>query len=88
MFYDLREAELRDELKKAESYLDIVLTIEEKLEKFSKEIEDLELNLSNILDDDLTIKDHLCDWIDTHITYSKSKLDELICQCESALERY
>ena len=81
--------ELEQELKQAESDLEIVLTMQEKLEKFCKDIEDLQMGLNNrLVNDNISIKDYLCDWIADHIIYSKDKLDEIAGHAESALERY
>lgn len=73
------KAELKQELKQAESDLEIVLTMEEKLEKFCKEIEGLQMRLSNrLIDNHLSLKDYLCDWISDHIVFQKTSLMKLL----------
>jgi hypothetical protein len=76
-----------DEIFKAGCDLSIVKMIESELNKFASAVESLESQLNNRLIDNLTIKDHLCDWISDHIDFQKDALENILQYNQSIVRK-
>jgi hypothetical protein len=79
--------EALDEIFKAGCDLSIVKMIESELAKFTSTIESLESQLNNRLIDNMSINDHLCDWISDHIDFQKDALENIIQYNQSITRR-